>query len=113
MKKKFSEIRHLLAAAVLCTVVAFGTHAQVDASFSHFWMGQAYYNPAVAGELSAIRLNLGSRMQWVDFKHAPMTFYFITDMPYKLLDQKLGVGAKAEFERIGLYTNSRIGAQVA
>jgi type IX secretion system PorP/SprF family membrane protein len=52
-------------------------------------------------------------MQWVDFKHAPMTFYFSADMPYKLLEQKLGVGAKAEFERIGLYTNTRIGAQLA
>jgi type IX secretion system PorP/SprF family membrane protein len=52
-------------------------------------------------------------MQWVDFKHAPMTFYITADMPYKLLEQKLGVGAKAEFERIGLYTNTRIGAQLA
>lgn len=113
MRMKFHEIRHLVAAAVLSVAVAFGVHAQSDAAFSHFWTGQGYYNPAVAGELSAIRLNLGSRMQWVDFKHAPMSFYFIADMPYKLLGQKLGVGAKAEFERIGLYTNTRIGAQIA
>ena len=113
MRMKFHEIRHLVAAAVLSVAVAFGVHAQTDAAFSHFWTGQGYYNPAVAGELSAIRLNLGSRMQWVDFKHAPMSFYFIADMPYKLLGQKLGVGAKAEFERIGLYTNTRIGAQIA
>ena len=110
---RIHNIRQLLAATVLSTVVALGVHAQVDAAFSHFWMGQSYYNPAVAGELSAIRLNLGSRMQWVDFKHAPMTFYFATDMPYKLLEQKWGVGAKAEFESIGLYTNTRIGVQLA
>lgn len=113
MRIKLHDIRHLLAAAVLSTVVALGVHAQVDAAFSHFWTGQTYYNPAVAGELNAIRLNLGSRMQWVDFKRAPMTFYFTADMPYKLLEQKWGVGAKAEFERIGLYTNTRIGAQLA
>ena len=113
MRKKFSEIRHLIAAAVLCTFVALGMQAQVDASFSHFWTGKGYYNPAVAGELNAIRLNLGSRMQWVDFKHAPMTFYFIADMPYKLVGQKWGVGAKVEFERIGLFTNTRAGAQLA
>ena len=113
MRLRIHNIRQLLAATVLSTVVALGAHAQADAAFSHFWMGQSYYNPAVAGELSAIRLNLGSRMQWVDFKRAPMTFYFATDMPYKLLEQKLGVGAKVEFERIGLYTNSRIGAQLA
>ena len=57
MKKLFHNIRHLLAAAVLSTVVVFGVNAQVDAAFSHFWMGQGYYNPAVAGELSAIRLD--------------------------------------------------------
>ena len=113
MRIKLSEIRHLIAAAVLSTVAALGVNAQVDAAFSHFWMGQNYYNPAVAGELNAIRLNLGSRMQWVDFKRAPMTFYFITDMPYKFMEQKWGVGAKAEFERIGLYTTTRIGAQLA
>ena len=113
MRIKLSKIRHLIAAAVLSTVAALGVNAQVDAAFSHFWMGQNYYNPAVAGELNAIRLNLGSRMQWVDFKRAPMTFYFITDMPYKFMEQKWGVGAKAEFERIGLYTTTRIGAQLA
>ena len=113
MRMKFHEIRHLVAAAVLSVAVAVGGHAQTDAAFSHFWTGQGYYNPAVAGELSAIRLNLGSRMQWVDFKHAPMSFYFIADMPYKLLGQKLGVGAKAEFERSGISTNTRIGAQRA
>ena len=113
MRVKLHDIRHLVAAAVLSIVVALGMDAQVDAAFSHFWLGQSYYNPAVAGELSAIRLNVGSRMQWVDFKHAPMTFYFATDMPYKLLGQRWGVGAKVEFERIGLYTNSRIGAQLA
>ena len=107
------DIRRWLAATVLSTVVAIGALAQVDAALSHFWMGQGYYNPAVAGELSAIRMTLGSRMQWVDFKHAPMTFYLTVDMPYKLLEQRMGVGVKAEFERIGLYTNTRIGAQAA
>ncbi len=99
--------------AMLSIVVAFNAHAQADAAFSHFWMGQSYYNPAVAGELSAIRMNLGSRMQWVDFSHAPMNFYFTADMPYKLLEQKWGVGAKVEYERIGLFTDTRIGAQLA
>ena len=98
---------------VLATVVAFGAMAQVDAAFSHSWMGPSYYNPAAIGELNAIHLTLGSRMQWVDFKHAPMTFYLTADMPYRLLEQRWGVGVKAEFERIGLYTNTRIGAQIA
>jgi type IX secretion system PorP/SprF family membrane protein len=103
----------LLAAMTLWVVVAIAAWAQSDAAFSHAWMSRSYYNPAAAGEENAIHLTVGSRMQWVDFKHAPMTFYITVDMPYKLLEQRWGVGVKAEFERIGLYTNTRIGAQIA
>lgn len=113
MIKRLHDIKRLLAAMALTAVVALGAMAQVDAAFSHSWMGQGYYNPAAAGEFNAIHLTLGSRMQWVDFKHAPMSFYITGDMPYKFLEQRWGVGVKAEFERIGLYTNTRIGAQLA
>lgn len=98
---------------MLSAVVALGALAQVDAAMSHAWLGPSYYNPAATGEHNAIRLTLGSRMQWVDFRHAPMNFYITADMPYKLLGQQFGAGVKAEFERIGLYVNTRIGAQVA
>ena len=98
---------------VLCAVVAMGAMAQSDAALSHFWVGKGYYNPAAAGELNAIHMTLGSRMQWVDFKHAPMNFYLTVDAPYKLLRQRLGAGVRAEYERIGLYSNTRIGAQIA
>ena len=97
----------------MIVVVAIGALAQVDAALSHFWLGRGYYNPAAAGELSAIHLNLGSRMQWVDFKRAPMNFFITADMPYKLLGQRLGVGVRAEYERMGLYSNTRIGGQIA
>ena len=110
---RLHDIRRLMVATVLSAVVALCAMAQSDAAFSHAWLGKTYYNPAAAGEINAIRLNVGSRMQWVDFKHAPMTFYVTADMPYKLLGQRLGLGVKAEFERIGLYTSTRIGAQVA
>jgi len=113
MTIKLHDIKRLLAATTLAVVVALGAMAQADAAFSHAWLARSYYNPAAAGEVNYIHLTLGSRMQWVDFRHAPMTFYLTGDMPYKLLGQRLGLGVKAEFERIGLYTNTRIGAQVA
>jgi len=113
MSIRLHDMRRLMVATVLSAVVVLCAMAQSDAAFSHAWLGKTYYNPAAAGEINAIRLNVGSRMQWVDFKHAPMTFYVTADMPYKLLGQRLGVGVKAEFERIGLYTSTRIGAQVA
>jgi len=113
MTVKLADIKRLIAAVALSAVVAFGVMAQSDAALSHFWVGKSYYNPAAAGELSAIHMTLGSRMQWVDFKHAPMNFYLTVDMPYKLLGQRLGAGVRAEYERIGLYSNTRIGAQLA
>ena len=97
----------------LCVATTISVWAQADAAMSHHWLGPGYYNPAAAGELNAIHLTLGSRMQWVDFKNAPMNFYLTADMPYKLLGQRLGFGVKAEYERIGLYTDTRIGAQLA
>ena len=113
MSMRLHDMRRLMVATVLSAVVALCAMAQSDAAFSHAWLGKTYYNPAAAGELNAIHLNVGSRMQWVDFKHAPMTFYVTADMPYKLLGQRFGAGVKAEFERIGLYTTTRVGAQVA
>ena len=113
MAVRLLDIKRLLIAVILFVSVSLGTLAQVDAAMSHFWVGKTYYNPAVAGETNGINLILGSRMQWVDFKHAPMTFFLTADMPYKLLGQRFGTGVKAEFERIGLYTNTRIGAQIA
>ncbi len=113
MKLSSLDIRRLLVTMALLATVTLGALAQADAAFSHAWVAKNYYNPAAAGEYNAIHLTLGSRMQWVDFRNAPMTFYITADMPYKLMRQRFGVGVKAEFERIGLYTNTRIGAQVA
>ena len=113
MTMKLLDIKRLLAAMTLAAFVAFGALAQVDAAFSHSWLSTTYYNPAAAGELNAIHITLGSRMQWVDFSHAPMNFYLTADMPYKLLGQKLGAGVKLEYESIGLFTNTRVGAQIA
>ena len=107
------DIKRLVALAMLSVMTVVGAWAQTDAAFSHSWVGPSYYNPAAAGEHNAIHMNLGSRMQWMDFKRSPMTFYVTVDMPYKLMGQRFGAGVKAEFERIGLYTSTSIGAQIA
>ena len=113
MRIKLNDIKRWVAAMTISVVVALGALAQSDAAFSHFWLGKGYYNPAVAGEINAIHMNVGSRMQWVDFRHAPVNFYVTVDAPYKLMSQRLGIGVKAEYERIGLYSNTRIGGQIA
>lgn len=113
MIKTLHDIKRLLVLVTISVAVAVGAWAQTDAAFSHFWVGPGYYNPAAAGEHNGIHMNLGSRMQWVDFKHAPMNFYLTVDLPYKLMGQRFGAGVRAEYERMGLYSNTRIGAQIA
>ena len=113
MTIQLHDIKRLLAAMILGVLVALGAMAQTDAALSHFWVGKSYYNPAAAGEYNGIHMNVGSRMQWVDFRRAPMNFYVTVDMPYKLMGQRLGAGVRAEYERIGLFSNTRIGAQIA
>ena len=113
MRIKPHDIKRLLTTMTMSAIVAIAAMAQADAALSHFWLSPSYYNPAAAGNLNAIHLNLGSRMQWVDFKNAPMTFYLTADMPYKLLEQRIGLGVKAEYERMGLFTGTRIGVQLA
>ena len=98
---------------ILGVVVALVAMAQTDAALSHFWVGRGYYNPGAAGEFNAIHLTLGSRVQWVEFERAPMNFFITADMPYKFMGQRLGLGVRAEYERIGLFTDTRIGAQLA
>ena len=107
------DIKRIITVTTLCLTVAFSAWTQTDPALSHAWLGKNYYNPAAAGEFNAIHLTVGSRLQWVDFRHAPMNFYVTADMPYKLLGQQVGAGVKVEYERIGLFTDTRIGAQMA
>lgn len=109
--------RHIfrrLAALMTIVVVALAAAAQDDPALSHFWQEQSYYNPAAAGANNAIHMVVGGRAQWVDFKDCPQNYFVTVDAPYnKLLGLRLGAGVKAEYERIGLYSNTRIGAQIA
>jgi len=107
------HIGRYLMLAVLAVAATVNGWAQTDASLSHFWVSPGYYNPGAAGTQDVIHLTLGSRMQWVDFKNAPMNFFITADMPYRFLEQRWGVGVRAELERIGLYTSTRVGAQLA
>lgn len=108
------HISRRLAALMTIVVVALAAAAQDDPALSHFWQEQSYYNPAAAGTNNAIHMVVGGRAQWVDFKDCPQNYFVTVDAPYnKLLGLRLGAGVKAEYERIGLYSNTRIGAQIA
>ncbi len=85
--------------------------AQTDALFSQYYETPTYYNPAAAGQTDFLRIRGGSRMQWVGVKHAPTTFMLTGDMPFKVGNKRIGVGAVLQQESIGLYDNLGVALQ--
>ncbi|MBP5561905.1 MAG: type IX secretion system membrane protein PorP/SprF [Muribaculaceae bacterium] len=99
------QIRHITLALtlVMAAFSATRTHAQVDAQLSHYWAVPAYYNPAATGNIDFIHISVGSRLQWLGIRHAPMSFHGMADMPFKFLNRRWGVGLNVESESMGLY----------
>lgn len=87
--------------------------AQVDAQFTQYFEVPSYYNAAAIGTSDFIRIRGGSRLQWVGIPKAPKTFLVTGDMPFKLMNKRLGVGLMMQQESMGLYKNMTIGAQAA
>lgn len=109
--KRILKIAGLLL-TTLCSVQT--AQAQGDAQFTQYWAVPTYYNPAAAGAVDFIRIRGAAKLQWVGIERAPRTFAGMADMPVKLgKKHRLGVGVVANSERIGLYQNLNIGAQVA
>lgn len=99
-----------LAAVALAWLPA---RAQTDAQLSQYFEVPSAYNPSVIGQTDLLRIRGGGRMQWVGIDNAPRTFLGVADMPIKLGSKRIGVGAIAEGESMGLYKSLQLGAQVA
>lgn len=100
---------------ILTVAVALGLSlsAQTDPLLSQHYAVPSFYNPAAAGSTDLLRLRAGGRMQWVGIDNAPTTFLGAADMPLSLFGKKIGVGAVAMQESMGLYSTLSLGAQVA
>lgn len=87
--------------------------AQVDAQLTQYWAVPAYYNPAATGLTDNIHISLGSRLQWVGIKRAPMTFLALADMPFRFLENRWGTGVVLQQESMGLYRSTDVYAQLS
>lgn len=104
----------LIALLAALAILAPGrASAQTDPMLSQYYQAPTFYNPAEAGQTDYLRIRAGSRMQWVGVDGAPTTFAGLADMPFKLMDRRLGVGVKVMTEKIGLYNSMDIAAQLA
>ncbi|GHV50151.1 membrane protein [Bacteroidia bacterium] len=87
--------------------------AQVDASFSHYFMATGYYNAGYAGATGDMNVTLIHKQQWIGMPGAPKPLYAMVDRPFQLGNVNIGAGASLYQESIGLFNNSFISGQVA
>lgn len=108
MKKSF------LIIIVFFLLISENVFSQFDAQFTQYWGMMSYYNPAVAGNSKYLRINAGTKLQWVGkIKNAPNAFIVNGDMPVKFLKRKHGIGIALFSEGLGLFDNVSFGLQYA
>ena len=90
---------------------AFDVKAQADPMFSQYWALPTLLNPANTGDTDYVRIRGGARLQWLGIKNAPKDFVGTADMPFKLMNKRIGAGVNITSESIGLFSNLLMGAQ--
>lgn len=108
MKKIITRL--LIGVAILLSV-SLHLSAQTDPQFTQYWALPSYYNPAAAGESDFVRIRGAARLQWLGIKHAPRTFAGTADMPLKIGNKRIGLGATVTSESLGLFSNFLAGVQ--
>lgn len=99
----------IVLALALCVPV----HAQIDAQFTQHHMVPGYYNPSASGRTDNINVTVGSRLQWVGIRHAPMAFMALGDMPFKVFGKRLATQVVLQQQSMGLYRGLTAGAGLA
>lgn len=112
--RKLSKTLRGAALSIFMAGAALSASAQGDAQFTQYWAVPTYYNPAATGTVDFIRIRGAGKLQWVGIERAPRTISGMADMPIKLgKKHRLGVGVLFNTERIGLYNNLSVSAQVS
>lgn len=112
--RKLSKTLRGVSLTTFMAGAALSASAQGDAQFTQYWAVPTYYNPAATGTVDFIRIRGAGKLQWVGIERAPRTISGMADMPIKLgKKHRLGVGVLFNTERIGLYNNLSVSAQVS
>ncbi|MDE7408214.1 MAG: type IX secretion system membrane protein PorP/SprF [Muribaculaceae bacterium] len=109
-------IRHRFSwviTAVILLAVTIPAAAQSDPSLTQYFRMPSLVNPGAAGSTDYLRINGGSRLQWIGIEHAPRAFIATADMPFKLLDKRFGTGITLQQESYGLNNNLIFDAQLS
>lgn len=112
MQKIRINITQLVVVVIISLVASQPLMAQVDAQHTQYFEIPNYYNPAAIGTTDFVKIRGGSRLQWIGIENAPQSFMLAADMPFKLFNQRFGVGLVLQHETMGLYKNMVLGAQL-
>lgn len=106
-------VQKSLFGLLLVLALSVPVQAQIDAQFTQYHMVPGYYNPSAIGRTDNINVTVGSRLQWVGIRHAPMAFVAMGDMPFKLLGQRFATSLVMQQQSMGLYRGLTAGASLA
>lgn len=85
---------------------------QTDSRLSQYYAAPTLFNPAAVGATDLLRVRVGARLQWVGIDNAPQSFLGSGDMPFKIGNKRIGVGAVLAQESAGLYHSLDLGLQI-
>lgn len=97
----------------LTVLFAAGARAQYDASFSHYWDLEPYFNPAAVGKQPKLNVVGAYAISMSGFENNPRTMYVGADMPFYFIGAYHGAGVSLLNDQIGLFTHQRIALQYA
>ena len=106
----FKRLYIILSPTVL---FAAGARAQYDASFSHYWDLEPYFNPAAVGKQPKLNVVGAYAISMAGFENNPRTMYVGADMPFYFIGAYHGAGVSLLNDQIGLFTHQRIALQYA
>ena len=104
-------IRLVAVMALMLSLFCEKASAQNDMIFTQHMEMPTLYNPAATGDTDFLRIRGGARLQWVGISHAPQSFVGAGDMPFKVLNKRIGAGVTLQQESIGLFSNLLVSAQ--
>lgn len=105
-------LRRILLSAFFISMLS-SAYCQYDPFVSLYMFNQMFYNPGYAGDGNEIEAKALGREQWMGFDGAPTTFFFNLDAPFKLFNQRHGVGLSIYNDEIGYSRNTGLNLSYA
>lgn len=99
------RIQKILVLGVV-TLIATTLKAQQEPIFTHYMQSPISINPAIAGTVRNLNINLLSRLQWVGLEGAPKSFSLSAHTPWAA--KKIGVGVNIMNDNTWPISNTHI-----